>query len=414
MTAQDLFGLQREERIKSSKVRNVFTPHSPIQSVALFFGRQKEVQKIIEQINTPGQHSLLYGDRGVGKSSLANIATDLLISKLIKGKLFSKRCDSQDTFLSILEEPLKECGVEIFLESTTKSHKQSGSAGVKIPVASAGINSEKNTSQVFSAKEITPSRAAKIFTSPEGLLYIDEADRIQEKKDKSLIAELIKLLSDNNSKFKILIVGIADTADELTGAHPSVQRCLKETKLNRMNDNELKQIITEGAKKIKLNFEENVVSAIVRLSSGYPHFAHLLALKCAEEAIAGGKKNIDSKDLAKAIRIATEDAEGTLKRKYDETVRSYTTDMYKTILFAAAKLGRDEFSAEQLRSKISTITGKLITQGSLNNYLKRLVAADRSAIITRLSKGVYRFCDPRMPSYVRIANNDWQDAQPSA
>jgi putative ribosome biogenesis GTPase RsgA len=48
----------------------VFTPHTPVNLVELFLGRTEEVQSIVAQINTPGQHSLLFGDRGVGKSSL--------------------------------------------------------------------------------------------------------------------------------------------------------------------------------------------------------------------------------------------------------------------------------------------------------------------------------------------------------
>ncbi|MEO8629363.1 MAG: hypothetical protein ABI612_14865 [Betaproteobacteria bacterium] len=71
MTASDLFGLRRERRIIKSGVRNIFTPRQTIHSVSLFFGREALVRKLIEQIDTPGQHALLYGDRGVGKSSLA-------------------------------------------------------------------------------------------------------------------------------------------------------------------------------------------------------------------------------------------------------------------------------------------------------------------------------------------------------
>ena len=63
------FGLIREEKIKRSGVREVFTPHRPINKIDFFFGRQREVKTLIEQLNTPGQHSLLYGERRVGKSS---------------------------------------------------------------------------------------------------------------------------------------------------------------------------------------------------------------------------------------------------------------------------------------------------------------------------------------------------------
>ena len=401
---EDLFGLDRELKIKKSGVRDVFTPHQPVQSMDLFFGRQKEVQKLLEQINTPGQHAILYGERGVGKSSLANIATQVLIKRVISGRLYPKRCDSNDTFETILAPALSDLGIEVDLESLTKVHKQHGKGGLKIPIAEAGFGSERETAKTYRPQQFTPSVVADFLKDKHGLLYIDEADRIQAPEDKVALAELIKLLSDSASPFKIIIVGVAETAEELTGGHPSVQRCLKETRLRRMDDSELEQIVSEGASKVGLKFEAGVTRLIVRISSGYPHFTHLLALKCAEEAVASEVPLIDRNCLDRAIVLAVGDAEGTLRRQYMEATRSYGTEMYRNVLRAAAGLGRTEFTAPQLRTALENLTGQSITQGALNNYLKRLVAEDYSNILHRCSKGVYQFSDPRMPSFIRLAN----------
>ncbi len=81
---EDPFGIKKERLIKDSGVREIFTPNKPVNVVDLFFGRKELAKSIIESINTPGQHLLLYGDRGVGKSSLANITVLVLEkSKLI-------------------------------------------------------------------------------------------------------------------------------------------------------------------------------------------------------------------------------------------------------------------------------------------------------------------------------------------
>lgn len=175
-----------------------------------------------------------------------------------------------------------------------------------------------------------------------------------------------------------------------------------------MSSPELKEIITEGSRRAKLSFEPSVVNLIVKLSSGYAHFTHLLALKCAEEAIASNKKNIDRSCLSSAISLAVEDAEGSLKRAYSDAVRSYGTNMYNTVLFAASRLPKIEFTAEDLRKSVEKVSGSKLSQGALNNYLKRLVSDDNSRILKRMSKGVYKFCDPRMPSYIKIANANIQ------
>ncbi len=404
MGKPDLFGIARETKIRKSGVREVFTPHRPVQAVELFFGRQKEVGKILEQINTPGQHALLYGERGVGKSSLANVATELLIKQVISGKLYTKRCDSSDTFETVLAPVLADFGIEVDLTSKKTVHKEHGKGGLMIPVAAAEIGSERATEKTYSVQQFSPSVVADALKDREGLLYIDEADRIATAGDKGNLAELIKLLSDNGSNFKVLVVGIAQTAEELTGGHESVQRCLKETRLPRMNADELELIVVEGAEKVGLDFDATVTKEIVKLSSGYPHFTHLLALKCAEEAVANDLTIVDRKCLESAMNLAVEDAEGTLLRQYAHAVRSYGTDMYRHVLEAAAMLDKTEFRAEELRAGVEKLTGAPITQGSLNNYLQKLVADDYSAILHRCSKGVYQFSDPRMSSYIRIAN----------
>ena len=50
-----------------------FTPFRPIQLVELFKGRKEIVQRVVGELQSPGRHVILYGDRGVGKTSLANL-----------------------------------------------------------------------------------------------------------------------------------------------------------------------------------------------------------------------------------------------------------------------------------------------------------------------------------------------------
>lgn len=202
----------------------------------------------------------------------------------------------------------------------------------------------------------------------------------------------------------MLVVGIAETGGQLIGEHPSVQRCLKETELGGMSESELSEIILQGADKLDLKFDEQVMMRIVRVSGRYPHFTQLLALKCAEEAIANDRKDVTVADLDVAIESAVDDAEGTLSRRYKEATRSYNTDMYRKVLVAAADIGQSEFTAKELREAIKEETGDPITQNRLNNYLSRLVSEGRDSVLRRVRKGIYKFNDPRMPSYVKIAN----------
>lgn len=404
----DIFGMKREAKIVKSGIRNVFTPHMPIQSSALFFGRQKEVASIIEHLNTPGQHALLFGDRGVGKSSLANIASDLLLKRFVEGQLFKKRCDSTDTFVSVVSDPLRTVGIDTSVIGSSAARTEGAGASLGIPLVGAKVDSHTTKVQSFAATKdhASPSWVAEKLRSISGLLLVDEVDALQDPRDRHLLAEFVKQLSDNGSRLKVLLVGIADTGADLIAGHPSVNRCLKETRLKRMDDKELREIIDGGEAKTGLRYSSTAKDRIAAVSSGYPHFTHLLALKSAEDAIAADKKDISVGDVAASTRRAVDDAEGSLKRAYDEAVRSHQTEEYRRILCAAAECGADEFKAAELRAAYARIWGVEIVQSALNNYFIKLVSPDDSRVLRRLAKGVYRFNDPRMPSFIRIANPD--------
>src|ERR1700680_3786250 len=58
---------------------DAFSPGAPIDELSLLAGRIPQIERIIETVYQRGQNAILYGERGVGKSSLANtFATRLL------------------------------------------------------------------------------------------------------------------------------------------------------------------------------------------------------------------------------------------------------------------------------------------------------------------------------------------------
>jgi len=380
----DLFGLEREKKINRSGVREIFTPHQPIFNIDLFFGRQNEVQNLIEHLNTPGQHAILFGERGVGKSSLANVACDILLKNIIRGKFIKKRCDSQDTFVTIMSKLLEEIGIDINVLSEDYKKGEGGDAGIGISIVKAGIKTTttKSKSKIgYNKLANSPSWVAEQLKGFRGLYLIDEIDAIVNENEKKKLAELIKQLSDEGSEIKIFLVGIAESASSLTAGHTSVQRCLRETRLGRMSSSELRLIIEHGQKQLGIDFSNQAISRIVNVSSGYPHFTHLLALKTAEEAIANDQKKINVMDVEKATRKAMQDAEGTLKDSYLRATRSATTDAFKKILLAASICKSEEFTAADLRDAYFQLWNENISQGSLNNYLRRLVSDDGSTLI---------------------------------
>ena len=51
----------------------VFRPHAPIDEARLFAGRRDQIADMLDAIFQTGRHAILYGERGVGKTSLAKV-----------------------------------------------------------------------------------------------------------------------------------------------------------------------------------------------------------------------------------------------------------------------------------------------------------------------------------------------------
>jgi transcriptional regulator with AAA-type ATPase domain len=59
--------------IKSARVAQVFTPGAPIDQLSFLAGRVAILLDIVNAIAPKGQHVVVYGEWGVGKTSLTNV-----------------------------------------------------------------------------------------------------------------------------------------------------------------------------------------------------------------------------------------------------------------------------------------------------------------------------------------------------
>ena len=174
-----------------------------------------------------------------------------------------------------------------------------------------------------------------------------------------------------------------------------------------MSLRELVDIINSGSAKLGLNFTRDAKFRICRLSSGYPHFTHLIALKAAETAIVNEVKDIDIEQVNNAIERSISDCENSLRQSYEETVKSSSTMVvYRKVLYATAVCYDEFIRSKDIKFVFNFIFNEDITQQRLNQYLSKLVSNSNDKILRRLTKGVYRFTDPRMSSYIRLVQSD--------
>lgn len=396
--------IRREKLLSRSKVRDVFTPFSPVNKSELLSGREAEISSILASINTPGQHALIYGHRGIGKSSLANVISELAKESL-NYSIHIKKCSSDDSFTSIVSELLALNGYDVYCTELVNEHTESSGAKVGLSVFGANLSSNRKTLEKIShgGQFSSPSWVAKALKDDRSLLIIDEADVLGGDEEKLKLAEFLKHLSDYESSLKVLVVGISSTGRDLVCNHRSVERCLNEIPLKPIGIMELRNIIRKGEGKLGLYFDDDVIDDIVDISGGYPHFVHLIALKCAEEAIASGVKAISSINLAKALKLAAKFSEGNLKRSYEEAIKK-NTENSKKVLLAASLCHPRGFLVSELVEMTNQVLAPDLGKSVITNCLSRWTKNLELNTITKVERGHYRFSDPRLMSYIKMVN----------
>src|ERR1051326_8743359 len=243
---------------RRATLAGAFTPHAPINDAEHFALRDKQVHECTRAMVQTGLHIALYGERGVGKTSLAKVLPDLLRQfKLPNVDGVRIACGSESDFRSIWRSVFKQ-------------------ARLDVPEVEAAD---------FGPEDV---RFALEKDNRRLLVVIDELDRLDgetAETARSLLADTLKSLSDNAVNATVMLVGVADTLDLLLGDHFSVVRSLVQVHMPRMSAPEAREVLTSGYAKTDLGVDPDASDRIVELSEGLPHFVHLLAQHAGERAI---------------------------------------------------------------------------------------------------------------------------------
>lgn len=391
-----------------SLLAGVFTPTSPILNKDLFIGRQKQISKIITSIVNPGEHAILYGERGIGKSSLANVIPAFLNEKTKfreNGGIVTKvTCTKDDTFKTLWERTLKQIPIQNesvtnkigFLQEQTKNTQSSSLANF-----------------IDFSQNVTSGSISDLLNrvSSIRLLFIfDEFDSVVDVDIKRRFAEVIKILSDQASNSTILLVGIGETITDLIGEHASIERCLCQIRLQRMTDDELLEIISNGMERLDIKVSETATSLILYISNGLAYFTHLLCRYAAEDIVLQNNYFLDERELFVGLSQAIANAQESLKSAYyHSTLTNNGDDLYKRILVACAHVTHeDEYGAFQISDIQESFQRKHQQQISIDKLRSRipyLCESKRNSVLKRL--GVkrnyrYKFRNPLFKAYVLL------------
>ncbi len=297
-------------------LREIFTPTRPRSLGPLFIGRDGELKRLIAAIEEERAHVVLYGDRGRGKTSLANAFADLATEA---GCLTVRRACGADTSYERLFRGLLAAVPPRLLDPGA-----TGTAASLLPDGPFG-----------------PEDVADVMARVRGghvVLLVDEYDRAESVALRNAMAETIKTLSDQALPVTLLLVGVAASLDDLLGHQPSIQRNIVAIHVPPMQDAEVARLVAAGASAAGLAFSAEASAEVVRLVRGMPYYAHLLCLFAARAASARDAREVTAGDVASAIAEAVRKQEQELGIMH---ARAVALPGGAAVLRAAAEAPRD-------------------------------------------------------------------------
>ena len=373
-------------------LREAFTPTQPKQSVKLFAGRRRELARIVSAIEEWKAHVVIYGERGYGKSSLANVVVEIARQGGIT--VLTAACSSEITFQEMFRNFLKELPLPYrgIASGGTNAARREGNFASLLPDGE------------FGATELT--EALRHLTDRHVIFRIDEFDRIRSIEFKNQLAEAIKNLSDSGARVTFLIVGVAEDLDELLGQHPSIQRNVVGIHLSLMSEAELTKLIKAGERAADIQFEDEVRARIIALAQGLPYQAQLLALHCGAVAIEDGLKRVKPLHLQRAIDHVINLAPRQFEFAYARAIRGESNSPEGRAIAALATAECDEYGYATLAQihDVAREEGADFTMDTLQQILGNAAQTGFGFVKTRQERGLvqYGFIDPLMKPYILL------------
>jgi Cdc6-like AAA superfamily ATPase len=428
---------------KKTILTNVFRPGTELDEPALFAGRSTQVLEVTQALHAEGSCPVIYGDRGLGKSSLALQAQRIAMGDpsllQLQGTVSAPRVPGVRTVTphSVGVEEWAFSEEESYLAfyaacsdatPTTKSVLQrlinSLTSVDTGPAPSAHqlvdrTTRKRITFKVFEAEVArkyqppTPLPSYSKLTIEEKLLdaverlvdayghrvllIVDELDRVRNTGG---LASFIKNASSRDLKF--LLVGIAQNITSLLSDHRSLERIAVPIRVPRMTYEELTQIVERATKKlndygVNIQFDGRATDTLASAAAGFPWFVHLLGQAALLQADEERQDIVTELHVVGAVRsLMTNRLAQQFSDLYQTAVRD--SARRETVLRALALWDERDIPTTEVYQIVRSLG---VTNPSA--YIAQLCSASYGSVLLRSdTRGIVCFANEMFKVYARI------------
>jgi uncharacterized protein len=392
-----------------SRRRQEFFHLRPIDQQEHLKGREKQLAQIHRNLDGLGRQIFIFGDRGVGKTSLARTAA--FSAPGYKFDPIYVGCDREGSFFQMAAAMIDELAGRMD-QAIERTVSEKASILAKLLGYERG-NSEKRIYPDFDSlsRFIQALKAITETSEKPPIVIIDELERFTSDHDRGLMADFIKRVSDEKIRAKFILCGIASGLSELIGNHPSAERSFSPIELERLKYNNLQEVIESAADAFCVKIPKGIIQRISVISDGFPYYTQLVGdqlfwimYEDDDDVSACSEKHFQD-----AIDRSVDEALFTLREKYEKATLKYrnTNDFKYTLwsLVSSPTLSRQvsEIYDKSYLPLLSQLkNGKVLSSHEFNSRMWYLTQDSHGSILTARGSGWYEFTEKMMRGYVRL------------
>lgn len=273
--------------------RSGFTPSQPVADLQRLAGRTELMRRVIRSIEDQDLHVVLYGDRGIGKTSLLKVINDLATRAQYLVHYVS--CGQSASFCEVFRSLASRIPV---LYDGTADPTEGG-------VARSGSLADRLPADDYSVSQLTD-----VLSSIEGvrvLLILDEFDRSDVEAFRRPVGELIKNLSDRSIRLQLLVGGVAENLTDLVSYIPSIRRNIVGIGVPNLTPAEVDEMVNIAEAQGVIRFDPAARDRIAVVSAGLPYLVGLLGQHATLLASDASETMITRAHVDNALAIACDD-----------------------------------------------------------------------------------------------------------
>jgi len=260
------------------KLNEVVSPARPVISIENLIGRSEELDRIEKALFAQGRNVFIYGERGVGKSSLAATAASQWQSS--DAEYIDISCSPDSTVKSLVASIASQA----VKSQWTSSRKTTEQTGINLKWLSYSITNEISSTDLSEkirglSDAVEVLREVSEIHSDNPVVVVDEVDRIEDQKEIDLLADLLKQIGDKRVEIKFIFTGVGTTLNEILGAHRSAIRQLETIELPRLSWDARWDIAIHALRVFNVEIPKDIYIRLAAVSDGYPYYVHLIVEK---------------------------------------------------------------------------------------------------------------------------------------